>query len=59
MRKVAFLIGVGVALGYSWGFSDAQRNKDNVVVRVIERVGGKNRDRMRMDVDRQLDSLER
>jgi len=58
MKKTLLLIAIGLAAGYWWGFSDAQTNTDNVAVRIINRTGGTSREKVRTNVDRQLDSLE-
>jgi hypothetical protein len=61
MLKTLLLIAVGVAIGYFIGFSDAQANTDNIVVRTVNSVGGRNRDNVRAgaDVDKQMESVEK
>ena len=59
MKKTLFLLVVGLALGYWLGFNDAQVNEQNVAVRLINQAGGKTRETVRSNPDRQLDSLEK
>ena len=59
MKKTLFLLVVGLALGYWLGFNDAQVNEQNVAVRLINQAGGKTRETLRSNTDRQLDSLEK
>ena len=59
MKKVLFLLLVGVVLGYWLGFNDAQLNAENIAVRLINQVGGKTRETVRSNTDRELDSLEK
>lgn len=51
MFKYLFLLAIGVAIGYGYGWKDAQRHQKNVFERAVERVGGETRDRMGNDVD--------
>jgi hypothetical protein len=59
MKKTLFLLLVGVALGYWLGFDDAQVHKQNIAVRLINQVGGRTRETVRSNTDRELDSLEK
>ena len=59
MRKALLLLAVGVALGYTWGWRDAQMNDRDVVSRIVSQVGGSTRGELRNDPDQLLDSLER
>ena len=43
MFKYVLNLAIGVAVGYGYGWKDAQKNKKNVVERMVSRVGGKNR----------------
>ena len=43
MFKFLFILVVGVAIGYSYGWKDAKKYKQHVVERAVSRVGGKNR----------------
>lgn len=38
-RQIALVL-LGLAIGYFAGFADGRRNDRNIVVRVVERVGG-------------------
>jgi hypothetical protein len=58
MLKVFFLIAIGVGGGYFLGFQDAQKYRENFVVRTVHAVGGSSRDRMGTDVDKQMEHLE-
>jgi hypothetical protein len=58
MRKVLFIFAIGAAAGYAFGFKDSKSHEENVAVRVINRVGGSSRDRVRSDVDAKMDSVE-
>ena len=59
MKKTLFLVLVGLTLGYWFGFNDAQVNTQNIAVRLINQVGGKTRETVRSNTDRELDSLEK
>ena len=59
MRKALLLLAIGVALGYTWGWRDAQVNDLDVVSRIVSQVGGSTRGELRNDPDHLLDSLER
>mgnify|MGYP001549786512 FL=1 len=59
MRKFLLLVAIGVALGYWWGWSDAQVNQEDVVTRMVNRAGGKTRSSLKNDADQTMDSLER
>jgi hypothetical protein len=59
MLKFIFVLVVGIAIGYFYGFDDAKKNDANVVERVVDRVGGSNRGKYRTDVDKQMDAAER
>ena len=51
MFKYLFILAIGVAIGYGYGWKDAQVNEKHVAERLIERVGGETRERMGNDVD--------
>jgi hypothetical protein len=59
MRKALVLIAIGVALGYSWGWRDAQTNDNDIVSRIVSQVGGSTRGDLKNDPDHLLDSLQR
>ena len=58
MRKVILLVAIGVALGYWWGWTDAQVHDEDVVTRLVNRAGGKTRASLKNDADQTMDSLE-
>lgn len=51
MYKLLFALAVGIAIGYRYGWNDAQEHDKNVAERMIERIGGEARGRMGNDVD--------
>ncbi|WP_461413308.1 hypothetical protein [Gemmatimonas sp.] len=51
MYKFLFALVVGVAIGYGYGWKDAQVNTKTVPERLVERIGGETRERMGNDVD--------
>ena len=59
MFKFAFALVVGISIGYFYGFDDAKKHDENVVTRVVDSVGGSNRDKYRTDVDKQMDAVEK
>ena len=58
MLKYVILLVIGVCVGYGLGFQDAKQNDQNVVARLVTRVGGSNRDNVKTDVDAQMDKLD-
>jgi hypothetical protein len=58
MLKYVILLVIGVCVGYSLGFQDAKQNDQNVVARLVERVGGTNRDNVKTDVDAQMEKVD-
>jgi hypothetical protein len=59
MSKPLLLICAGLVIGYFAGFSDAQDHSDNVGVRIINRIGGDNRERVSTDIDKQRERVEK
>jgi hypothetical protein len=59
MFKIVFILTVGFAAGYSFGFRDARSHDEDVVTRTIERVGGSARGKYNQDVDAQMERLEK
>jgi hypothetical protein len=51
MFKFFFILTIGVALGYGYGWKDAQQHEQHVAERVLDRIGGETRARMGNDVD--------
>ena len=58
MMKFVLVLIAGIAIGYFYGFDDARKHDENVVKRVVERVGGTNRDNYRNDVDKKMETAE-
>ena len=58
MLKFAFALVIGISIGYFYGFDDAQKHDENVVTRVVERVGTKG-EKYRTDVDKQMEQAEK
>jgi hypothetical protein len=58
MLKYVILLVVGISVGYALGFQDAKQNDLNVVARLVERVGGTNRENVKTDVDAQMDNVD-
>ena len=59
MFKFVFVLVVGISIGYFYGFDDAKKHAENVVTRVVDRVGGSNRGKYNNDVDKQMENLEK
>ena len=57
MKLALFALLLGISIGYFYGYDDARHHTKNVVERTVDRVGGKNRDRMSNDIDKQTDSV--
>jgi len=51
MFKYLLILALGVALGYSYGWKDAQVNEKHIAERMLEGVGGATRERMGNDID--------
>jgi hypothetical protein len=58
MFKFVVVLVIGIAIGYFYGFGDAQKNEENVVTRVVERVGGSSRGKYATDVDKRMEAAE-
>lgn len=59
MMKFVIALVIGISIGYFYGFDDAKKHDENVVTRVVERVGGSNRGRYNNDIDKQMEAAER
>lgn len=57
--KLLFILLVGIAIGYGYGFSDAQTHDKNIVSRLVDRAGGSHRDRYTNDIDARMDKATR
>ncbi|MCC6772593.1 MAG: hypothetical protein IT360_15460 [Gemmatimonadaceae bacterium] len=58
MFKLVFLLLLGFAAGYSYGFKDSKDHDEDVVTRTIERIGGSSRGKYNQDLDAQLQRVE-
>lgn len=58
MLKFIFVLVIGIAIGYFYGFGDAKKNDENVVTRVVDRVGGSSRGKYSTDIDKKMETLE-
>jgi len=59
MLKFAFVLVIGISIGYFYGFDDGRKHDENIVTRVVDRVGGSNRGKYATDVDKQMEAAER
>ncbi|MCZ8204005.1 hypothetical protein [Gemmatimonas sp.] len=51
MYKLLFALAVGIAIGYRYGWNDAQEHDKNVAERMIARISEETRERMDTQVD--------
>jgi hypothetical protein len=51
MFKLFLILTVGIAIGYSYGWKDAQVNTQNVAERMVDRIGGANKDASQSNAD--------
>ncbi|WP_373058607.1 hypothetical protein [Gemmatimonas sp.] len=58
MSKYLLILAVGVAIGYGYGWKDAQANEKNITERVLDRIGGETRERMGNDVDKRYQAAD-
>lgn len=59
MFKFLLILSLGIAIGYSYGWKDAQRNEQPITERLVERIGGDNKSNMNSDVDSKMQAVER
>lgn len=59
MFKYLVILSIGVAIGYSYGWKDAQVNTQHIAERLVERIGGDNKKNMDADVDAKMRALEK
>lgn len=59
MFKYLFILAIGIAIGYSYGWKDAQINTTHVAERLVERIGGDNKKNMDADIDAKMRSAEK
>jgi hypothetical protein len=57
MRYI-IVLAIGICAGYAYGFSDAQHNAKPIVERIVDHVGGKDRERFMNDADRKMNDLQ-
>ena len=57
MKLALLALVIGISIGYFYGFDDARHNTKTIVERTVEKVGGKNRDRMSNDIDKRTESI--
>ena len=58
MLKFALALVIGISIGYFYGFDDAKKHDENVVERVVGKVGTKG-EKYRTDVDKQMEAAEK
>ena len=58
MFKFVVVLVIGIAIGYFYGFDDAKKHDENVVERVVDRVGATG-SKYQTDVDKQMDAAEK
>ena len=59
MFKFLLILGLGVAIGYSYGWKDAHLHELNVAERLVGQIGGDNKDKVSGDVDAQMRQAEK
>ncbi len=59
MFKFICILAIGVAIGYSYGWKDAQLHDQNVAERLVGRIGGDNKKNMDSDVDAKMRDVEK
>lgn len=59
MARVLLLLLVGISIGYLYGWRDAQVHDEPAYTRALGGLGGATRDRVRTDVDAQMNELQR
>ena len=59
MYKFLFALVIGLAAGYFVGFKDARKHQENVVARMVARVGGDTRERVKTDFEKTEREAER
>ena len=59
MFKFLLILAVGVALGYGYGWRDAQTHTKHIAERVVDRIGGDNKENFSGDIDSQLSKADK
>lgn len=54
MTKFLLILALGIAIGYGYGWKDAQTHDKHIAERIVERIGGDNKDNFSGDVDGQM-----
>lgn len=58
MMKYVFVLALGGAAGYFYGFTDGRTHTENIVLRTVAQISGKGGQFMGNDVDKQMERLE-
>lgn len=58
MLKTIVILLIGLSAGYMYGFKDGKTHERTIFARSVDRIGGSARDKVRSNVDTQMDSLE-
>jgi len=58
MRKAILILAAGAAIGYYWGFNDAQIHKNDIVTRMVRHAGGTTRGEVANDADGMMKKVE-
>lgn len=58
MFKFVAALVIGISIGYFYGFDDAKKHDENLVERVVDRVGTTG-SKYQTDVDKQMDAAEK
>jgi hypothetical protein len=58
MFKFVAALVIGISIGYFYGFDDAKKHDENVVERVVDRVGTTG-SKYQTNVDKQMEAAER
>ncbi|MEP6834307.1 MAG: hypothetical protein ABJB74_13005 [Gemmatimonas sp.] len=59
MFKYLFILAIGIAMGYGYGWKDAQINTKHIAERLVDRIGGDNKKNMDADIDARMRSAEK
>ena len=59
MLRTLLILVVGVAIGYFYGFHDAQVHRHDIVARAVQATGGSVRGDVGNNVDGMMDSVEK
>jgi hypothetical protein len=59
MFKFLLILSLGIAIGYSYGWKDAQIHTKHIAERLVARIGGDNRENFSGDVDKAMTQAEK